>query len=82
MIRLGAPLFAPILFGVFGVLIMILGVDWMLGRSVVRADRASLTIRRTWLGLGGTRTIQPRDVTAMAAQLPGAGGKRSGGEAL
>ncbi|HJW94275.1 MAG TPA: hypothetical protein VJ901_11725 [Thermoanaerobaculia bacterium] len=71
MVRFRAPMIFSIIFGAIGLFIVILGIDWMIGRSVVRADRASMSIRRTWLGIGGTRTIQPRDVTAISTSIGG-----------
>jgi hypothetical protein len=72
MVRFHAPVFFPIIFGLLGALIVLIGIDWMLGRSVVRADRASMTIRRTWLGVGvAACTIQPRDVTAITTSIGG-----------
>lgn len=72
MVRFDAPILFPIIFGLFGALIVLIGIDWMLGRSVVRADRASMTIRRTWLGIGvAAGTIPSRDVTAITTSIGG-----------
>lgn len=72
MVHFGAPLFFTVIFGLIGMVIVLIGIDWMLGRSFVRADRTTLSIRRTWLGLGAIRDIQPRDVTAITTSIGGA----------
>jgi MFS family permease len=71
MFAFGAPIFFPILFSAFGLLIVVVGIDWMIGRSLVRADRAALSIRRTWLGYGSSRTIEPKEITAITTSIGG-----------
>jgi len=71
MFALDAPIFFPILFSAFGLLIVVIGIDWMIGRSIVRADRAALSIRRTWLGYGSSRTIAPKDITTITTSIGG-----------
>jgi hypothetical protein len=71
MVAFGAPIFFPILFSGFGLLIVVIGIDWMIGRSTIRADRAAIFIRRTWLGYGSSRTIAPKDITAITTSIGG-----------
>jgi len=65
------PRFFPMFFGLVGLIIMWVGFDWMLGQSVIRADRQSLSILRTWIGFGSPQEIPPRDVSAITTSIGG-----------
>lgn len=71
MTKLGAPLVLPVVFGGFGLLILAIGLDWMFGHSVIRADRAALFIHRSFLGIGSPRTLAPRDVNDITTSIGG-----------
>ena len=72
MFRLGAPLPFTIFLGSIGLLIVLIGLDWMFGHSVVRADRNALFIHRSFLGIGAPQTIAPRDVSDITTSIGGA----------
>jgi hypothetical protein len=69
MTRLGAPVFIPLLFGAFGLFILIATLDFFLGRTTARVDRTRVALRRAWLGLGGTRTIDASAVTDVVTSI-------------
>jgi len=71
MFALGAPRFFPIFFGLIGLIIVLVGFDWMLGRSRIRADRQTLSLLRTWIGFGSPHELPPRDVTAITTSIGG-----------
>lgn len=71
MIRLGAPLPFTIFFCAAGILILLIGLDWMFGHSIVRADRNALFIHRSFLGIGSPRTVAPRDVSDITTSIGG-----------
>jgi hypothetical protein len=71
MFAFGVPRFFPMFFGLLGLIIVLIGVDWMLGRSVIRADRQSLSLLRTWIGFGSPHELPPRDVTAITTSIGG-----------
>jgi hypothetical protein len=62
VLRMGAPLWAVVFFGIFGAFVFIAALDILVGRSAISADRQTLTARRSWLGLGKTRTFPAADV--------------------
>ncbi len=71
MYAMQVPRFFPGFFAVVGLIIVVIGCDWLFGRSVIRADRRSLSLQRTWLGFGSPRSIAPHDVTAITTSIGG-----------
>jgi len=71
MFAFQVPRFFPMFFGLVGLIIVLIGIDWMLGRSVIRADRQSLSLLRTWIGFGSPRELPPRDVTEITTSIGG-----------
>lgn len=67
MSRLGAPRFAVGIFVAIGVVFVLLILDFHVGRSVLHADSQRLTARRTWLGLGRTRTFPASDIDTITS---------------
>jgi hypothetical protein len=70
LIKVRAPLIFPIVFGLFGV-IMVLGIlDNLLGRSIIRASRTALTVRREYLGgLGTGSTLEVPQIESVSSNL-------------
>jgi hypothetical protein len=62
MVRMGAPIAMPILFGLFGVFFVFVALDFFLGRTIVRADHNGVSVQRTWLGLGRPRMMPAAEV--------------------
>jgi hypothetical protein len=55
----GAPMIVLVLFGGFAAIFVLFAIDLLLGRTTITANRQSLTVRRTWLGLGLPRRTFP-----------------------
>lgn len=71
LVRVRAPLIFPIVFGLFGV-IMLLGIlDNLLGRSIIRASRTALTVRREYLGglVGTGSTLEVPQIESVSSNL-------------
>ena len=70
MIAVHAPLLFPILFSLFGLVVVFAILDGLFGRSIIRASRTSLTLRRTSpFALGTTRTIDPSQIETVSSNL-------------
>ena len=64
--KFGAPTWVLILFGAFAGIFVLVAIDLLLGRTTLTADRTSLKIRRTWLGLGlPRRTIAASEIVRL-----------------
>lgn len=73
---LGAPIFILAFFALVSVFVAVVLLDFLLGRTTITANRTSLTIRRTWLGLGGRRTIPASDVARIETRIGSTFGNR------
>jgi len=67
----GAPILLTIVFSAFGLLIVAIGVDWITGRSVIRADRNALAIERTTLFTKTKRDVNPKEISEIATIIGG-----------
>ena len=66
----GKALFVPLLFGVFGLLVVAGILDNLLGRSVIRTSSTALTLRREYpFGLGTGQTIATADIESVSSNL-------------
>jgi hypothetical protein len=65
MIAVHAPFFFPILFSLFGLMVLYAIVDGLFGRSIIRTSRTALTLRR----LGSTRSIDPSQIESVSSNL-------------
>jgi hypothetical protein len=61
-----APLWIVLTFAGIGALVVISAVDFLMRTTHIITNREGVTIRRHWLGLGGTRTIPASDIEAIA----------------
>lgn len=75
MFVLHAPFIFPFLFGIFGVIILVLLFDFAFGRTTIRASRRALQIRRSWFGIGSTRSVDPAQIDSVTTVV----GMTSGG---
>jgi hypothetical protein len=70
MLAVHAPLVFPILFSLFGLIVLFAIVDGLFGRSIIRASRTALTLRRAYpFGLGSTRTLNPSQIESVSSNL-------------
>ena len=70
MVAVHAPFFFPILFSLFGLVVVFAMIDGLFGRSIIRTSRAALTLRRAYpLGLGTTRTLDPSQIESVSSNL-------------
>ena len=70
MIAVHAPFFFPILFSLFGLVIVFTIVDGLFGHSIIRASRTALTLRRAYpFGLGTTQSIDPTQIESISGNL-------------
>src|SRR5688572_10734268 len=77
MRRFGAPLWIVILFAIFGTIVFIAVADILLGRSKIVVSRDGLVARRTWLGLGTSRSIAIDDIESIATKTGATQGARA-----
>ncbi len=77
MRRFGAPLWIVILFAIFGTIVFIAVADILLGRSKIVVRRDGLIARRTWLGLGTSRSIAIDDIESIAPKTGTTQGTRA-----
>jgi hypothetical protein len=75
MLRFGAPILFPIVFGLFDALILAIVVDAWFYRSVADVSGQGLTVRGGLFGLGRARWVEASEVAAIEA----AKGMQSGG---
>ena len=70
MIAVHAPFFFPILFSLFGLIVLFAIVDGLFGRSIIRTSRPALTLRRAYpFGLGSTRSIDRSQIESVSSNL-------------
>ena len=70
MFAVHAPFFFPILFGLFGLVVVVALVDGLFARSIIRATRTALTVRRAYpFGLGVTQSIEPSQIESISSNL-------------
>jgi hypothetical protein len=63
-------LFVPLLFGVFGLIVVAAILDNLLGRSIIRVSRTGLTLRREYpFGLGTGQTLAAAGIEAVSSNL-------------
>ncbi|MCU1230793.1 MAG: hypothetical protein JWO97_3677 [Acidobacteria bacterium] len=75
MLKLDAPIVFPIFFAFFALLILLGMIDAFFGRSVVTAERAGLSIRRSWLGRGTTTNVAASDIESIVVKPIGSATK-------
>ena len=77
-VYLGAPMFFPIVFGVFGALILWLVLDLWFGTTRVVMDADEVRIRNAILGLGSTRRYLPSEFADVKKKISMQSGGRNG----
>jgi hypothetical protein len=78
MVRLGAPIFFPVVFGAFGLLLFVLALDIWLVSSRVLIEGGTVTIRSGILGIARTRRIPSSEISDVRLAI----GMQSGGTAF
>ena len=74
--RFGAPIFFPIVFGFFDVLIGLALIGMWLGTTRVQIDRSSIRISRKYLGLGWTKKIPAEEIDDIVFKIGMQSGSR------
>jgi hypothetical protein len=70
MIAVHAPFFFPILFGLFGLVVVSALIDGLFGRSIIRTSPTTLTLRRAYpFGLGTTQTFDASQIESISSNL-------------
>lgn len=69
MRRMDAPWFIVIFFGAIGTFVAIVIFDLLLGHTTLTADRAALTTRRSWFGLGRRHVIPSSEIARLEPVL-------------
>jgi hypothetical protein len=70
-----APLVFPIVFGAFGVLLMLILIDQWVGVTRVTADRDGVTVAKGWLVPGSGRTLRAADVAEVTIRIGSQAGR-------
>ena len=65
----GAPSFAVGFFALVSMIVLAFSVDYLAGRSDIRAERSGITVRRSWLGIGRTRTIDAAEIASIESPI-------------
>lgn len=65
MLHLGAPIFFPIVFGLFLLLLLLFMADLWLASTRVAIESGNVRIRSTLLGIGGAREIPCSEITGV-----------------
>lgn len=71
MWRLGAPAFIAGVFSLFGLLILVMAVDFFAGTSVVSAGAAGLRVRHAVLGVSRSKSVDSARIDAIASKVGG-----------
>jgi hypothetical protein len=71
MWSLGAPRAIAGVFSLFGLLILVIAVDFFAGASTVSADRAGLRARHKIFGIATTKSIDAADVEGIQPKVGG-----------
>jgi hypothetical protein len=70
MLAVHAPVIFPILFGLFGLIVLFAIFDSLFGRSIIRTSRTALTLRRAYpFGLGTSRSIEPSQIESISSNF-------------
>jgi hypothetical protein len=70
MIAVHAPVIFPILFGLFGLVMLFAILDSLFGRSIIRTSHNGLVLRRAYpFGLGTGRSIEPSQIESISSNL-------------
>jgi hypothetical protein len=77
MLRFDAPRVFPAIFIPIELLLIYGGLDFTLGRSLVRAHRTGIEYRRSWTGGGEPRHIDPGEIVSVDAEISGQSGNRA-----
>jgi hypothetical protein len=70
-----APLIFPIVFGAFGVLLLIILIDQWIGVTRVTADRDGVTVAKGWLVPGSGRTLRAAEVAEVTIKIGSQAGR-------
>lgn len=70
-----APIIFPIVFGAFGVLLMLILIDQWIGVTRVTADRDGVTVAKGWLVPGSGRTLRAADVAEVTIKIGSQAGR-------
>lgn len=76
--ELEAPEIFALLVGAFAALIASAAVELWLGVARVRIEEGRVEVRRSWLGLGWTRSIPAADVTGLGLRIGMQHGRSAG----
>ena len=76
-VALGAPLLFPIVFGAFGLLLVIVLIDQWVGVTRVTADRIGVTVAKGWVVPRGGRMLRASEVAEVTTKI----GSQAGGTA-
>ncbi|MEP6688673.1 MAG: hypothetical protein ABJC36_10020, partial [Gemmatimonadales bacterium] len=74
-IAFGAPLFFPVVFGAFGLLLMFMVIDQWIGVTRVTADRIGVTVASGWIVPRGERTLRAAEVAEVTTKIGGQAGR-------
>lgn len=70
MIAVHAPFFFPILFSLFGLVVVLAIIDGLFGRSIIRTSPATLTLRRALpFGLGSPQSFAVSQIESISSNL-------------
>lgn len=74
--KFGAPIFFVAFFALISLLIVVMLGDLFIGRSRVILESQRIVARRTWLGLGPTRTVNAAEIESITPQVGLTSGSR------
>lgn len=71
MWRFHAPVFFPIIFGIFDLFIFLGFLDYLFGRTMIRVNREGVRSRRTIFGIGSTLHVPATDIASISGRTDG-----------
>ncbi|HET7434909.1 MAG TPA: hypothetical protein VFN10_09390 [Thermoanaerobaculia bacterium] len=57
------------IFGLMGILVLVLAIDFLIGRSALQVDRATLSWRRSWFFLGHDDSVAANEIETFAPRV-------------
>ena len=76
ILRLDAPVLFPLIFGGFGLLLVLLALSLWMGTTTVEADRGQIAVTSGWLGGGRRRVFSGEEIDSLAPAIGMQAGSR------
>ena len=75
--RFGAPIWAIVIFHAIGLVVVLAAADLLLRRTTISADRTTLHVRHSWLGLPRTHDVPASEIDSIHPRVGRSTGNRA-----